>query len=57
MTKNMYTMPHIDNFFDQLRGAAVFSKIDISSDYLKLRIWVENIPMISFRTRMIIISF
>ena len=29
--KNRYTLPHIDDLFDQLRGATVFSKIDLRS--------------------------
>ena len=27
--KNRYSLPHIDDLFDQLRGAMVFSKIDL----------------------------
>ena len=27
--KNRYTLPHIDDLFDQLRGATVFSNIDL----------------------------
>jgi hypothetical protein len=27
--KNKYPMPKIDNLFDQLKGACVFSKIDL----------------------------
>ena len=29
--KNRYPLPHIDDLFDQLRGATVFSKIDLIS--------------------------
>jgi hypothetical protein len=32
-TKNMYPLPRIENMFDQLRGAGVFSKIDLRSSY------------------------
>jgi hypothetical protein len=27
--KNMYPLPRIDDLFDQLKGACVFSKIDL----------------------------
>ena len=27
--KNKYVLPRIDNLFDQLKGATVFSKIDL----------------------------
>lgn len=31
--KNKYSLPRIDNLFDQFRGAIVFSKFDLRSDY------------------------
>jgi hypothetical protein len=31
--KNKYLFPRIDDLFDQLRGACVFSKIDFCSSY------------------------
>jgi hypothetical protein len=36
--KNKYPLPRIDDVFDQLRGASVFSKIDLRSGYLQLKI-------------------
>ena len=35
---NKYPLPRIDDLFDQLRGASVFFKIDLRSDYHQLRI-------------------
>jgi hypothetical protein len=36
--KNKYPLPRIEDLFDQLRGASVFSKIDLRSSYHQLRI-------------------
>jgi hypothetical protein len=36
--KNKYPMPRIEDLFDQLRGASVFSKIDLRSGHHQLRI-------------------
>jgi hypothetical protein len=36
--KNKYPLPRIDDLFNQLRGACVFSKIDIRSGYHQLKI-------------------
>jgi hypothetical protein len=36
--KNKYPLSRIDNLFDQLRGACVFSKIDLQSGYHELKI-------------------
>ena len=42
--KNRYPLPRIDDLFDQLRGARVYSKIDIRIDYHQLRVKETNIP-------------
>jgi hypothetical protein len=33
IVKNRYPMPRIDDLFDQMKGAVVFSKIDLRSGY------------------------
>src|SRR5262249_18400926 len=49
--KNKYPLPRIDDLFDQLQSAKVFSKIDLRSGYHQLRIKVEDVPKTAFRTR------
>ena len=49
--KNKYPLPRIDDIFDQLKDAKVFSKIDLRLGYHQVRIKEEDISKISFRTR------
>ena len=36
--KNKYPLPIIDNLFDQLKGARIFSNIDMRLGYLQVRV-------------------
>nr|AAR89852.1 putative polyprotein [Oryza sativa Japonica Group]ABF99511.1 retrotransposon protein, putative, Ty3-gypsy subclass [Oryza sativa Japonica Group] len=49
--KNKYPLPRIDDLFDQLKGAKVFSKIDLRSGYHQLKIRIADIPKTAFSTR------
>ena len=45
---NKYPFPRIDDLFNQMRGAKVFSKIDLRSSYHQVRIKDEDIHKTSF---------
>nr|GEX73339.1 putative reverse transcriptase domain, ribonuclease H-like domain, aspartic peptidase domain protein [Tanacetum cinerariifolium] len=49
--KNHYPLPRIDDFFDQLRGACPFLKIDFRSSYHQLRVHEDAILKTAFRMR------
>jgi hypothetical protein len=49
--KNRYPLPRIDDLFDQLKGAKVFSKIDLRSGYYQIQIKGQDVLKIAFRTR------
>ena len=48
--KNQYPLPRIDGLFDQLRGARVYSKIDLRTGYHQLRVRETYIPKSAFGT-------
>ena len=48
---NRYSLLRIDDLFDQLRGARVYSKIDLRAGYHQLRVRETYIPKTVFRTR------
>ena len=49
--KNKYPLPKIDDLFDQLKGAGVFSKIDLRSGYHQLMIKDADVNKTTFRMR------
>jgi hypothetical protein len=48
--KNKYPLPRIEDLFDQMIGARVFSKIDLRSGY-QMKIRPYDIPKTTFSTR------
>ena len=49
--KNWYPLSRIDDLFNQLKGARVYSKIDLHTGYHQMRVRKANIPKTAFRTR------
>ena len=49
--KNRYPLLRIDDLFDQLRGARVYSNIDLRTGYHQLRVKKADIPKTTFRTQ------
>jgi hypothetical protein len=55
--KNKYPLPRIEDLFDQLRGASVFSKIDQRSGYHQLRIRPSDILKTIFISKYVLYEF
>ncbi|KAA3470642.1 DNA/RNA polymerases superfamily protein [Gossypium australe] len=49
--KNKYPLPRIDDLFDQLKGATLFSKIDLRSGYYQLRVEDSDVSKTALWTR------
>ena len=49
--KDKYPLPKINDLFDQMRGAKVFSKIDLGSNYHQVSIKDEYVHKTTFRAR------
>jgi len=46
--KNKYPLPRIDDLLDQLKGARVFSKIDLRSRYHQILVRLEDVQKTTF---------
>ena len=51
IVKNKYPLPRIEDLFDQLKGAGVFSNIDMRLGYYQLRVKDVDVSKTIFRTR------
>jgi hypothetical protein len=49
--KNKCPLPRIKDLFNQMRGARVFSKIDLRSGYHQMKIMPSDIPKTTLSTR------
>ncbi|KAK9043211.1 hypothetical protein V6N11_071558 [Hibiscus sabdariffa] len=49
--KKKYPLPRIEDLFDQLRDASMFSKIDLRSSYYQMRVKDADVLKTAFRTR------
>ena len=49
--KNKYSLPRINDLFDQFQWTSVFLKIDLRSKYHQLKTKESNVSKMTFKTR------
>ena len=49
--RNRYPLPRVDELFDQLQGAAYFSKIDLRTGYWQIKMAAEDVGKTAFTSR------
>jgi len=49
--KNKYPLSRIDDLFDQLCGATIFSRLDLHSGYHQFKVKASDVPKTAFHTR------
>eukprot|EP00798_Chlamydomonas_sp_ICE-L_P026337 gene26337-biopygen11291 len=54
---NRYPLPRIDDLFDQVRGAKVFSNLDLRNAYHNVRLHDSDVPKTAFITPMGLFEF
>ena len=55
--KNKYPLPRIEDLFYQLKGASVFSKIDLQLDYYQLQVKDVDVPKTALELDVVTMSF
>ena len=46
-----YPLPLIDEVLDKLRGAVIFTKVDVRQAFNRIRLHPDSVPLTAFRTR------